>query len=101
MIKARATPWQASMVISYLETDPAERAAAERLNDQIAGNAARFEELADHIYRNLRDKFVCVSGGQLYSADTPEEVLAAATTAFPDDRGRIIRYVPRDKLARV
>jgi hypothetical protein len=37
----------------------------------------------------------------VFVADTPEEVLELATQAHPDDDGRFLRYIPREKLDRI
>jgi len=43
-----------------------------------------------------------VAGEELFIADTPEEVLAQARTAHPEEAGSIlIRYIPREKVARI
>jgi hypothetical protein len=34
-------------------------------------------------------------------ADTPEEALALARAAHPEDDGSFIRYIPKEKLARI
>jgi hypothetical protein len=48
-----------------------------------------------------RGKVLCVAGQQLFVADTVEEAVAQAKAAHPDDDGRLIRYVPKDRLERI
>jgi hypothetical protein len=40
-----------------------------------------------------------IAGAGLLAADTPEEAWAA--TAHPEDDGSFIRYIPREKAARM
>jgi hypothetical protein len=43
-----------------------------------------------------------MAGEGLSIADTPEEVLAQARAAHPEGQGSIlIRYIPREKVARI
>lgn len=101
MVKAPPTPWRAPPIVGFVEKSVAERTGAQELRSQIAINGSRWEQLADEIFRNHRGRFVCISGGQLYSADAPEEVLRMARSQHPDDNGRIIRFIPTEKKARV
>jgi hypothetical protein len=39
--------------------------------------------------------------GGVFVADTPEGALSQAQAAHPDDIGRFMFYIPRDKVARV
>jgi hypothetical protein len=50
------------------------------------------------IYTHYRGKCICITGEEIFVADTPEEALALATAAHPDDAGRFLRYIPREKL---
>ena len=100
MIKA-VPPWQAPVVTVTRVTDPEELAELNEIRRKSDINTAAFERFAPDIYRNLRDKFVCVAGGQLFSGDTVQEVLTASETAFPDDNATVFRYVPKHKMARI
>ncbi|ETW98616.1 MAG: hypothetical protein ETSY1_18000 [Candidatus Entotheonella factor] len=53
------------------------------------------------VYTRYRGKCICVAGQELFIADSPEEVLALAATAHPEDDGRLLRYIPREKIARI
>ncbi|HEV8711216.1 MAG TPA: hypothetical protein VGX03_00090 [Candidatus Binatia bacterium] len=48
-----------------------------------------------------RGKCICIAGEELFVADTPEEAIAQAAAAHPEDDGRFVRYIPREKLARI
>jgi len=37
----------------------------------------------------------------LFVADTAGEALAQATVAHPDDKGRFVRYIPKEKVPRI
>jgi len=83
-------------------TDPEELAQARALDERFARNSAWLQRHATEIYTQYRGKCICVAGEELFVADTPEEVLAQARTAHPEEKGSIlIRYIPREKVARI
>ena len=83
-------------------TDPEELAQARVRNERFARNSAWLQGHATEIYTQYRGKCICVAGEELFIADTPEEVLAQARTAHPEEAGSIlIRFIPRDKVARI
>ena len=82
-------------------TDPTELARAQAQWERFDRNWAWFEAHAAEIYKAHRGKCVCVAGQELFVADTPEEVLARAATAHPEDDGRFTRYIPRERIARI
>jgi|SRR3954451_24809571 len=82
-------------------TDPIELAAAQVQDEQFDRNVAWFKEHASEVYTRHRGKFICVAGAELFVADTPETVLSMAKTAHPEDNGRYLRYIPREKVARI
>ena len=53
------------------------------------------------MYTRYRGKCICVAGAELFVAETPEDVLTLATAAHPEDDGPLLRYIPREKLARI
>ena len=44
---------------------------------------------------------MCVAGEELFVADTPEEAIALAKAAHPEDDGSFVHYIPCEKLARI
>jgi hypothetical protein len=82
-------------------TDPAEIAAARAQRERSDRNAAFLEAHAKEVYTRHRGKCVCVAGEELFVADTPEDALALAKAAHPEDDGCFMRYIPREKLARI
>lgn len=83
-------------------TDSEELAQARARAERFARNSAWLQKHAAEIYTQCRGKCICVAGGELFVADTPEEVLAQARTAHPEEAGSIlIRYIPREKVARI
>jgi hypothetical protein len=91
----------ASTVVMEEVTDPVEIARAQAQHARMERNWAAFDARAAEVYASCRGKCVCVAGGELFVADTPEEVLAQATAAHPEDDGRFLRYIPRERMARV
>jgi hypothetical protein len=82
-------------------TDPEELAKAWAQDERFERNSAWLQAHAAEVYVRYRGKCICVAGEELFVADTPEEVLALATTAHPEDDGRLLRYIPREKVARI
>jgi hypothetical protein len=82
-------------------TDPDELARARARRERFDRNAAWLLAHAAEIYPRYRGKCICVAGEELFVADTPEEALARATAAHPDDDGRFLRYIPLEKVARI
>jgi len=92
---------QQPSVIMEEVTDPVELAKAHAQDERFARNWAWFEVHASEIYTTYRGKCLCVSGEELFVADTPEEALAMALKAHPEDDGRFTRIIPQEKVARI
>jgi hypothetical protein len=82
-------------------TDPKELAKAAAQWERFDRNAAWLQAHVQEIYPRYRGKYICIAGEELFVADTPEEAWALATTAHPQDDGCFLRYIPREKLARI
>ena len=83
-------------------TDPEENAAARARRERFDRNSAWLQSHATEVYTLHRGKCICVAGEELFVAGSPEEVLAQARTAHPEDNGSILlRYIPREKIARI
>ena len=82
-------------------TDPAELARARAQGERFKLNSAWLQAHADEIYPSYRDKFICIAGQQLFVGETPEEAVALARAAHPEDDGRFLYYIPREALARI
>jgi hypothetical protein len=82
-------------------TDPEELAKAHRQLERAARNSAWLQDHVPEIYSRYRGKCICVAGQELFVADTPEEVIALACAAHPEDDGAIHRYIPREKRMRI
>jgi hypothetical protein len=83
-------------------TDPEELAQARARDERFARNSAWLQRHATEMYTQHRGKCICVAGEELFIADTPEEALTQARTAHPEEDGSIlIRYIPREKVARI
>jgi hypothetical protein len=96
MIRATHVP----LVVQEV-TDPKELAHAREQDKRFELNWSWFEAHAAEIYSRYRGKCLCVAGQELFVADTPEEVLALATAAHPDDDGRFTRYIPKERTHRI
>jgi hypothetical protein len=82
-------------------TDSEQLAKARAQQERFDRNAAWLQAHAAEVYPRYRGKCLCVAGEELFVADTPEEALAMATAVHPEDDGRFLRYVPREKVARI
>jgi hypothetical protein len=83
-------------------TDPKELAQARARDARFARNSAWLQAHVTEIYTQYRGKCICVAGEELFVADTPAEVLTQARAAHPAEDGSIlIRYIPRQKVARI
>lgn len=88
-------------VVMEVITDPVENAKARVRREKNDRNWEWFEAHAQQIYTTHRGKVICVAGQELFVADTPEEVLALAKAAHPEDDGRFTRIIPKEKIARI
>jgi len=96
MIRAK----QAPLVMEEL-TDAEALTKAQAQDERFERNWAWFETHAAEIYRQYRGKCLCIAGQELFVADTPEEVIAKATAAHPEDDGRFTRYIPNERAYRI
>ena|SRR5437762_2500250 len=82
-------------------TDPGELASARARRERSDRNVAWLEAHASDIYAKHRGRCLCIAGEELFVADTPEEVLAQARAAHPEDDGLFLHYVPLQKVPRI
>ena len=82
-------------------TDARELDAAVRMREQFDRNSAWLQRHISQIYAKHRGKCICVSGEEVFAADTVAEAVKLATAAHPEDRGWFTRYIPKEKLARI
>ena len=60
-------------------------------NDQV---------MALEIYKRFRGKYVASAAGELFIADTPEEIYRLLHEKYPDEVAHV-RYIQREKLDRI
>ena len=82
-------------------TDSEELALARAQDERASRNSAWLKVHASEIYSQHRGRCICISGEELFVADTPKDVLALARAAHPEDDGRLILYIPRERVARI
>ena len=82
-------------------TDPEELANARAQRERFDRNSAWLQAHATEVYTRYRGKCICIAAEELFVADTPEEALALAAAAHPEDDGRFVHYIPREKVARI
>ncbi len=80
-------------------TDPVELVRMRAQRERFQRNSAWLQAHISEVYSRYRGQCVCVAGEELFVAPTPEEVLARA--AHPEYDGRLLRYIPRERMARI
>jgi len=90
-----------SPIVMEEVTDPEELAKARAQRERFDRNSAWLQGHITEIYARYRGKCICIAGEELFVADTPNEALALATAAHPEDDGRFLRDIPREKLDRI
>jgi hypothetical protein len=92
---------QRPTVIMEEVTDPEEIVKAQAQRERFDRNWAWFQAHVPEIYSQQRGKCICIAGEELFAADTPKEAIALATAAHPEDEGRFVHYIPREKVIRI
>jgi hypothetical protein len=92
---------QRPAVVMEEVTDPDELAKARGQDERFERNWAWFQAHTSELYTQYRGKCICIAGEELFVADTPAEALALATAAHPEDDGRFVHYIPREKVVRI
>jgi hypothetical protein len=82
-------------------TDPDELATARARRERFDRNEAWLQAHVAEIYSQHRGRYVCISGEEPFVADTAGGAYAQARAAHPEDDGSFVRYIPKEKLARV
>ncbi len=82
-------------------TDPSDLAEARAQRQQFDRNSEWLQAHASEVYSKYRGKCICLAGEELFVADTAAEALAKATAIHPDDKGRFVLYIPKDKVPRI
>ena len=82
-------------------TDPTELAEARARREQFDRNSAWLQAHASDVYSKHRGRCICIAGEELFVADTASAAVAQATVAHPDDKGRFVHYIPKDKVPRI
>ena len=90
-----------SPIVMEEVTDPEELAKARAQRERFDRNSAWLQAHIAEIYTRYRGKCICIAGEELFVADTPEKALALAAAAHPEDDGRFLRYIPREKLGHI
>jgi hypothetical protein len=82
-------------------TDAVELAEARAQRQQFDRNSAWLQAHASEVYSKNRGKCICIAGEELFVADSAMEAVAKATAAHPQDKGRFVHYIPKQKLPRI
>jgi hypothetical protein len=82
-------------------TDPVEIAKAREQRQRADRSWAWLQSRGMEVYDAHRGKCICVAGEEVFAGDTATEALRLAAEAHPEDNGRIILYVPKEKMERI
>ena len=91
---------QNSIVMEEI-TDEKELAEAHERRKDFDRNTDYFQAHSQEIYRKYRGKCVLIAGGELFTTDTAEEAWALAKRVHPEDKGKFVHYIPREKAIRL
>jgi len=93
---------QHNSIVMEEVTDAQGLAETRARRERFDRNSAWLQMHAKEVYTRYRGKCICIAAEELFVADTPEEVLAQARAAHPEEDGSIlIRYIPSQKMARI
>jgi hypothetical protein len=92
---------QRPAVVMEEVTDPEELAKARAQDKRFERNSAWLQAHIPEVYSRYRGKCICIAEEELFVAETPQEVIALANAAHPEDNGKLLRYIPKEKVARV
>ena len=92
---------QQSAIVMEEVLDPKELAKARVQDERYKRNFTWFQAHAAEIFTRYRGKCICIAGEELFVADTPEEAMAQAMAAHPNDDGSFMHYIPKQKVARI
>lgn len=84
-----------------LVDDPVELAEARSQREQFDRNWAWLKAHASEVYTTHRGKCICIAGEELFVAATAREAVDLAAAAHPNDEGRFVHYIPREKVPRI
>jgi len=79
------------------QLSPEELAAFHAQGERFERNSDWLDAHASEVYAQHRGKYICVAACELFVADTPLEAIALARAAHPEDDGRLLRYIPKEK----
>ena len=82
-------------------TDPAELAVSRVRQARFERNLAWFEKHAIELGASHRGKCICIAGEELFAADTPQQAVANARAAHPEDDGFFLHYLYQEKMDRI
>jgi hypothetical protein len=92
---------QQSAIVMEEVLDPKELAKAPVQDERYKRNFTWFQAHAAEIFTRYRGKCICIAGEEQFVADTPEEAMAQAMAAHPNDDGSFMHYIPKQKVARI
>ncbi len=101
MVIKQSNPTAEPELVMEIVTDPVELAKAKAQREKFDRNFEWFKQRSRDIYEQNRGKYICIAGEELFVGDSALEVDALAKAAYPEDDGRFVEYIPREKRWRV
>jgi hypothetical protein len=87
--------------IIEVEYSPEELAGFKAQREQYDRNWEWFKPQIVELGKTIFGKYVAVSEGELFVADTHREARELATRAHPSDQGRFVYWFPHHRLPRI
>ena len=82
-------------------TDPEETARLRAQDERARRNSDWLQAHWPEIAPRARGRFLAVAGQEAFIADSPEEALALAEAAHPEDNGVLFQYVRPERGPRI
>lgn len=88
-------------IVMEVVDDPAKLAESRVRRAQFDRNWDWLRRNAKQVYGQYRGMCICIAGEELFAATTPHEAIDKAIVAHPDDQGRFVRYIPKERGPRI
>lgn len=101
MVIKQSNPAAQPEITMEIVTDPVELAKGRAQWEKFDRNFEWFKQRSGEIHDQNRGKHICIAGEELFVGDSALEVDALAKAAHPEDDGRFVEYIPRERRWRV
>lgn len=89
------------LVEMFEESDPKVLAESRSRHAQFEKNSDWLQSHISEVYSQHRGKVICIAGQEIFASESPTEAWDTAHKAHPEDRGILLRYIPKEKVPRI